>query len=81
MNFCEAIARQEGWNAVGPVKNRCQRNNIPGDICYGAFAQAHGATGTDGRFAIFPDAATGFTAMGALLEAHYVWRNRYRGDY
>jgi hypothetical protein len=72
VTFCEAIAREEGWDAAGPSKNRCQRNDNPGDICYGRFAIAHGATGTDGRFAIFPDAQTGFNAMSALLEASYL---------
>ena len=34
---------------------------------YGDFAKRHGATGTDGRFAIFPDAGTGRAALDALL--------------
>lgn len=72
MTFCEAIARMEGWDAQGSSKNRCQRNDNPGDICYGKFAISHGATGTDGRFAIFPDVQTGFAAMSSLLEASYL---------
>jgi len=44
-----------------------ERNNNPGNIEYGAWAIAHGATGSDGRFAIFPDLATGYGAAQALL--------------
>jgi hypothetical protein len=46
---------------------RNMRNHNPGNIEYGKFAIAHGATGSDGRFAIFPDDATGFAAQSALL--------------
>jgi hypothetical protein len=68
MNLMQAMARMEGFGVKG---TRPTRNNNPGDIEYGSFAKAHGATGTDGRFAIFPDAQTGFGAMRALLTAHY----------
>lgn len=43
------------------------RNNNPGNIEYGPFAQARGATGSDGRFAIFPTAEAGVRAMSDLL--------------
>ena len=75
--ICQAIARNEGYNVPN---SRAQRNNNPGNINYGAFAKAHGAdrieTIPDGfnenpRFAHFPDKATGFEAMKALLSAHY----------
>jgi hypothetical protein len=46
---------------------RGNRNNNPGNLEYGAFARAHGATGSDGRFAVFPDAATGAAAQEALV--------------
>lgn len=46
------------------------RNNNPGNIVYGDFAKRHGAIGSDGRFAIFPDAETGSRAMDALLESY-----------
>jgi len=61
----QAIAREEGWylNTV----TRCQRNRNPGNIVYGMFAQHHGATGSDGRFAIFASADDGFAALNALL--------------
>lgn len=65
----EAIAQMEGYNAPG---TRPARNFNPGDIEYGPFAEEHGATGSDGRFAIFPDSATGYAAMRALLTEHYL---------
>lgn len=68
MTLLEAIARQEGW--LQPT-SRCRRNHNPGNIRYGQFACSHGATGTDGVFAIFPDDATGFAAMSSLLGAAY----------
>ncbi len=43
------------------------RNNNPGNINYGDFAKSMGATGSDGRFAIFPNAEGGLAAMSALL--------------
>ena len=47
--------------------SRAWRNNNPGTLEYGKFARNHGAIGSDGRFAIFPDATTGFKAMAELL--------------
>jgi hypothetical protein len=49
------------------------RNNNPGNIEYGDFAKRNGAIGTDGRFAIFPDEATGRRAIASLLQT-----NKYR---
>ena len=69
LTFMEAIARQEGYLVPG---TRPARNFNPGDIEYGPFAEEHGATGSDGRFAIFPDSATGYAAMRALLTEHYL---------
>jgi hypothetical protein len=66
INFLQGVAREEGFYAQG---TRPQRNLNPGDIEYGKFASAHGATGTDGRFAIFPTADAGFAAMRALFQA------------
>lgn len=48
--------------------SRSWRNNNPGNIEYGDFAKSMGAIGTDGRFAIFPDETTGWTAMETLLQ-------------
>lgn len=69
LTLLQAMARQEGFYAEG---SRPARNCNPGDIEYGKFALAHGAIGTDGRFAIFPDEATGFAAMRALLKGAYL---------
>lgn len=52
-------------------KTRGDRNNNPGNIEYGPFAIKMGAVGTDGRFAIFPDKATGQAAMDELLRKNY----------
>jgi hypothetical protein len=49
------------------ASNRPTRNHNPGDLEYGTFAKSHGATGSDGRFAIFPDDETGKKALYALL--------------
>jgi hypothetical protein len=65
MTFLTAVAREEGFYVVG---TRSQRNNNPGDIEWGKFTAAHGAINGDPRFAIFPDAATGFAAMKALFQ-------------
>jgi hypothetical protein len=48
--------------------SRHWRNNKPGNIEAGKFANAHGAIGSDGVFAIFPDAATGMAALESLLQ-------------
>ena len=46
------------------------RNNNPGNIEFGDFARRNGATGSDGRFAIFPDMKTGENAMANLLMSY-----------
>ena len=66
MNFLEAVAREEGFYIAG---TRPQRNNNPGDIEFGKFTQAHGATAGDPRFAIFPDHDSGFAAMRSLFQS------------
>lgn len=73
MTFLQAVAMEEGYYVDG---SRSQRNNNPGDIEWGRFASGHGATrpetlpnGGAGRFAYFPDATTGFSAMRALFQA------------
>src|SRR5256885_11358908 len=48
--------------------SRAWRNNNPGNISKGKFANDHGAIGGDSRFAIFPDEATGKNAIVALLK-------------
>lgn len=54
-----------GYINVGGDRN--WRDNNPGNIEAGAFATSQGAIGSDGRFAIFPDAATGRQALANLL--------------
>lgn len=49
---------------------RGMRNNNPGNIEYGDFAKKHGATGSDGRFAIFPTMEAGQAAQRALLNGY-----------
>jgi hypothetical protein len=56
-----------GAGKSGAGMPRGMRNNNPGNIEYGTFAKKHGATGTDGRFAIFPTMEAGQAAMQALL--------------
>ena len=60
---------------LGPILNTgtdangtlAYRNRNPGNIKYGQWAKDHGAIGTDGTFAVFPDEATGTAAQKALL--------------
>lgn len=71
----------QGFNpAVSPAANgetaaaqqpRSQRNNNPGNIEDGPFAQSlPGYAGTDGRFARFNDAAAGTQAQQRLLQSY-----------
>lgn len=46
------------------------RNNNPGNIEYGDFARSRGATGSDGRFAIFPTPEQGIAAIRDLQEIY-----------
>jgi len=55
----------DGFINIGGTRN--WRNNNPGNMEAGDFANAHGAIGSDGRFAIFPDMATGVKALSTLL--------------
>lgn len=54
----------------GVPSTRGARNNNPGNIEYGPFARAMGATGSDGRFAIFPDLQTGTNALSQLMRSY-----------
>lgn len=69
MNRATAPARQT-WGT-----ERGLRNNNPGNIEYGKFAQGHGATGVEdqGRFATFGSAQDGLNALADLLR-NYVGR-------
>jgi hypothetical protein len=46
------------------------RNNNPGNIVYGGFAKQMGATGSDGRFAVFQSMEDGIKAAVKLLEGY-----------
>lgn len=79
LTFTQALARQEGF---GPPGNRSTRNNNPGDIEWGAFARAHGATRLElipaglpetARFAYFPDLEKGWAAAKDLLSVPAVF--------
>lgn len=46
------------------------RNNNPGNIEYGKFTRSMGATGSDGRFAVFESMEDGIRAAIALLQSY-----------
>jgi len=48
---------------------RAWRNNNPGNMINSDFARKHGAIGTAGGFAVFPDEATGMKAVKTLLRS------------
>lgn len=57
------------------IGSRNWRNNNPGNLEYGPFAQSMGAIGTDGRFAIFPSYEAGRRAKEELLFNTSSYRN------
>lgn len=77
------VAAGAGWTkmempdgtVVTAKGNRNFRNNNIGNIEYGPFAKANGAIGSDGRFAVFPDNATGAKAMENLIFGSNSYRN------
>ena len=66
------ITYSDGSSEIRTGGSRAWRNNNPGNLEYRDFAKQHGAIGTDGRFAIFPDRATGETAQETLLRSRYM---------
>lgn len=62
-----SVTYPNGKTKVGGHRN--WRNNNPGNLEYGKFAKAHGAIGTDGRFAIFPTMEAGYKAQAQLLRS------------
>lgn len=71
------------------MASRGERNNNPGNIEYGKYAIGQGATGSDGRFAIFSSMADGIAAQVNLLKNAYLAKghdtpakviNRYGND-
>ena len=63
--------RADGKGIERSGGSRAWRNNNPGNIIRGDFSRSHGAIGADKRFAIFPDADTGFEAIVSLLRERY----------
>jgi len=54
--------------------SRSWRNNNPGNLIAGTFANQHGAIGNNNGFAVFPDAATGEAASESLLKTNTIRR-------
>lgn len=67
-SFIQALAQCEGFYEDGTISNR---NHNPGNIEFGRFAVAQGATGRSGPFAVFPDEETGFACLRALIVGGY----------
>lgn len=74
LTYGQVVAAGPGWTAVttpSGVKtvygDRATRNNNPGNIEYGKYAQDAGAIGTDGRFAVFGSRKTGTRAQAGLI--------------
>lgn len=73
--YKEVVDAGPGWTRVRTDDgqevtvqgNRNWRNNNPGNLEYGDFAQSHGAIGTDGRFAVFPSYDAGRSAKENLI--------------
>jgi hypothetical protein len=67
-----SIGPQSGdsGDSGGTGSSRGQRNNNPGNIEYGPFAKRMGATGSDGRFAIFPTMQQGYAAIAELIQGY-----------
>jgi hypothetical protein len=72
MTLLEAIARMEGFYEEG---SRPNRNNNPGDLAYGSEALRFGASGSDGRYAVFPNADIGWTALRRWLSVPAEFEN------
>ncbi len=62
------IHRPDGSSQTRTDGSRSWRNNNPGNIISGRFADRHEAIGDNHGFAVFPDERTGNTASGALLK-------------
>jgi hypothetical protein len=62
------IHNHDGSNETRSGGSRSWRNNNSGNLRAGTFANSHGAIGSAGGFAVFPDEATGDVASEALLK-------------
>src|SRR5690348_15064897 len=74
LTYGSVIGGGPGYTVVdtptGPmtvVGDRATRNNNPGNIEAGAYADSQGAIGTDGRFAVFGSRMTGTRAQAGLV--------------
>lgn len=66
-NSTTTLHSADGSSETRAGGTRSWRNNNPHNIVPGPFANAHGAIGSAGGMAIFPDEATGEAAGAALL--------------
>lgn len=66
-NGIVTIPRDDGTVEMRQGGSRAWRNYNPGNVEAGSTADKAGAIGSDGRFAIFPDEATGQAAMEANI--------------
>jgi hypothetical protein len=74
-NIAKVVKAGSGYNIVqnsdGSTEKRTGarnwRNNNPGNIKYGSYAQRNGAIGSDGTFAVFPNYETGLKAKENLV--------------
>jgi hypothetical protein len=71
-----AIAQYEGFLKPDSL---AQRQNNPGNLKYGPFAERYGATPGDKGFASFPDVQSGVLAMDSLVDS-YAQRGYTMGD-
>ena len=70
------VIKNDNGETVRREGTRAWRNNNPGNIEAGNFANSHGAVGSDGRFAVFPTYEAGRAAKGALLFESSSYRDR-----
>ena len=75
---CQDSKIKKGVIKIHQGGDRSRRNNNPGNIEYKKHAKEHGAIGTDGRFAIFPDMKTGEEAHKKLLQRKDYQRSSIR---
>ncbi|CAG9249978.1 hypothetical protein [Paraburkholderia caribensis] len=61
-----------GTARIGSSVSRGIQNNNPGNLEYGQFTKSNGATGSDGRFAVFPTMQQGIDAHEKLLRTAYI---------
>ncbi len=75
----DVIIVRDGREYIRSGGSRAWRNNNPGNIICSDFAQRQGSVGCAGRFAVFPDEATGMAAITANLRTSAYQTGRARG--